>query len=102
MAPTAIPRVLVPSSFTLRESNGVTQVATDREGIHLYDFHLRAARYGSFEVGAPSPDVTLATLRFREGERVSRDHLDGDRSWKLSPATSVHPPATMMMAQSLS
>jgi hypothetical protein len=38
---------------------------------HLCQFvgHLRAACYGSFEVGASSPDVTLATLRFRKGAR---------------------------------
>jgi hypothetical protein len=39
------------------------------EGIHLYDFHLRAARYGSWEVAASSPDVTLASLRLRTGAR---------------------------------
>ena len=26
------------------------------EGIHLYDFQLRAGRYGSWEVAASSPD----------------------------------------------
>jgi hypothetical protein len=62
-------RVLVPASFTLRELHGVIQVAMGWEGIHLYDFRLRAARYGSFEVGASSPDVTLAALRFRKGAR---------------------------------
>ena len=31
-------RVLVPSSFTLRELHGVIQVAMGWEGIHLYDF----------------------------------------------------------------
>src|ERR1700722_5341388 len=62
-------RVLVPSSLTLRELHGVIQVAMGWEGIHLYDFQLRAARYGSFEAGASSPDVTLATLRFRKGAR---------------------------------
>jgi hypothetical protein len=36
-------RVLVPSSFTLRELHGVIQVATGWEGIHLYEFELRAA-----------------------------------------------------------
>jgi hypothetical protein len=55
-------RVLVPLSFTLRELHGVIQVAMGWEGIHLYDFQLRAARYGSWEVGASSPDVTLAAL----------------------------------------
>jgi hypothetical protein len=62
-------RILAPSSFTLRELHGVIQVAMGWEGIHLYDFQLRAARYGSREVAAASPDVTLAALRFRKGER---------------------------------
>jgi hypothetical protein len=62
-------RVLVPSSFTLRELHGVIQVAMGWEGIHLYDFQLRAARYGSWEVAAASPDVTLVALRFRKGAR---------------------------------
>ena len=62
-------RVLVPSSFTLCELHGVIQVAMGWEGIHLYDFQLRAARYGSWEVAAASPDVTLAALRFRKGAR---------------------------------
>ncbi len=62
-------RVLVPSSFTLRELHGVIQVAMGWEGIHLYDFQLRAAHYGSWEVVAASPDVTLAALRFQKGAR---------------------------------
>ena len=62
-------RVLVPATFTLRELHGVIQVAMGWEGIHLHDFHLRAARYGSHETGASSPEVTLAALRFRKGAR---------------------------------
>jgi hypothetical protein len=62
-------RVLVPATFTLRELHGVIQVAMGWEGIHLDDFHLRAARYGSWEVAASSPDVTLAALRLRKGAR---------------------------------
>src|SRR6201996_567620 len=62
-------RVLVPATFSLRELHGVIQVAMGWEGIHLYGFHLRAARYGSWEVSASSPDVTLAALRFRKGAR---------------------------------
>ena len=62
-------RVLVPTSFTLRELHGVIQVAMGWEGIHLYDFQLRAVRYGSRELSASSPDVTLAALRFRKGAR---------------------------------
>ena len=62
-------RVLLPAACTLRELHGVTQVAMGWEGIHLYQFRLRAARYGSWEVLAASPDVTLAALRLSEGSR---------------------------------
>jgi hypothetical protein len=62
-------RVLVPATFTLRELHGVIQVAMGWEGLHLYDFHLHAARYGLWEVAASSPDITLAALRFRKGQR---------------------------------
>lgn len=37
-------RVLVPTTFTLRELHGVIQVAMGWEGIHLYDFHLGVPR----------------------------------------------------------
>jgi len=63
-------RVLVPASFTLRELHGVIQVAMGWDGIHLYVFRLRAARYGSWELSASSPDVTLTDLRFRKGARL--------------------------------
>ena len=62
-------RVLVPAAFTLRELHGVIQIVMGWEGIHLYDFHLRASHYGSWELAASSPDVTLAALRFRKGAR---------------------------------
>jgi Plasmid pRiA4b ORF-3-like protein len=62
-------RVLVPANFTLRETHGVIQVTMGWEGIHLSEFHLRAARYGSWELAASSPDITLAALRLRKGAR---------------------------------
>ena len=62
-------RVLVPASFTLRKLHGVIQVAIGWDGIHLCLFRLRATRYGSCELSASSPDVTLAALRFRKGAR---------------------------------
>ncbi len=37
------------------------------EGIHLYQFCPRSRRYGSWEVSASSPDVTLAALQLRRG-----------------------------------
>lgn len=62
-------RVLVPSTITLRELHGVIQVAMGWDGIHLYQFCLRAAEYGSLELSASSPDVTLAALRLRKNAR---------------------------------
>src|SRR6266851_8594036 len=62
-------RLLVPAGYSLRELHGVIQVSMGWEGIHLYQFHFRAARYGSWELSASSPDVTLAALRFRKGAR---------------------------------
>ena len=67
-------RVLVPTNFTLRELLGVIQVAMGWEGIHLYQFHLRAMRYGSRELSASSPDVTLAALQFRKGARFTYEY----------------------------
>ena len=62
-------RLLVPSICTLRELHGVIQVAMEWEGVHLYQFCLRAARYGSWELSASSPDMTMAALRLRKGAR---------------------------------
>jgi hypothetical protein len=67
-------RVLVRSSRTLRELHGAIQVAMGWEGIHLYQFRLRAARYGSSELWASSPDVTLAALRLRKGARFNYEY----------------------------
>ena len=61
-------RVLVPTARSLRELHSVIQVAMGWEGIHLYQFRLCAARYGSWELSA-APDVTLASLRFHKGAR---------------------------------
>jgi len=67
-------RVLVPSTCTLHELHGVIQVAMGWEGIHLYQFCLRAARYGSWELLAFSPEVTLAALRLRKGARFTYEY----------------------------
>jgi hypothetical protein len=42
-------RVQVPASMTLRELHGVIQVAMGWEGIHLFQFTLRAKRFGSLD-----------------------------------------------------
>jgi Plasmid pRiA4b ORF-3-like protein len=56
-------RVQVSADITLRELHGVIQVAMGWEGIHLYQFSLRATRFGSAELSASSPSVTLAARR---------------------------------------
>ena len=67
-------RLLVPDTCTLRELYGVIQVAMGWEGIHLYQFCLRSRRYGSWEVSASSPDVTLAALKLRKGARFMYEY----------------------------
>ena len=67
-------RLLVPDTCTLRELHGVIQVAMGWEGIHLYQFCLRARRYGSWEVSASSPDVPLAELKLRRGARFTYEY----------------------------
>jgi hypothetical protein len=67
-------RLLVPAGCTLRELHGVIQVAMGWEGIHLYQFRLRARRLGSWELSASSPDVTLAALRLRRGARFAYEY----------------------------
>ncbi len=52
-------RVLIPSATTLRDLHGVLEVAMGWESIHLYQFDIRAVRYGSFELFAANPDVPL-------------------------------------------
>jgi hypothetical protein len=42
----------VPTAFTLRELHGVIQVNMGWKDIHLYDFHIRAERYGSWALAA--------------------------------------------------
>jgi len=61
-------RVLIPSATTLRELHGVLQVAMGWESIHLYQFDIRAVRYGSFELFAANPDVPLSDFAFSQNE----------------------------------
>jgi hypothetical protein len=67
-------RVLAPNTCTFRELHGIIQVAMGWEGIHLYQFCLRAARYGSWELSASSPEVTLAALQLRKGTRFTYEY----------------------------
>ena len=69
ISPTVWRRVQVPARMTLRELHGVIQVAMGWEGIHLFQFTLRARRFGSPELATRSPDVPLSELRLRQGTR---------------------------------
>jgi hypothetical protein len=72
-------RVLEPADCTLREMHGVFQVAM--RGHPPHQFHLRAARYGSWELSVSSPDVSLATLQLRKGARFVYEY-DLNTSWR--------------------
>ncbi len=60
-------RLLVSGATSLRELHGIIQVAMGWQGIHLFQFHLRAVRYGSPELSANSPEATLKSFRLRTG-----------------------------------
>lgn len=86
-------RVLVPSSTTLRELHGVVQVAMGWEGIHLFLFDIHAVRYGSFELHASNPDVSLQEFEFRDNERFSYVYDMGDhREHEIRIEASNPPP----------
>jgi hypothetical protein len=74
-------RLLVPAATSLRELHGVIQVAMGWEGVHLFQFHLRALRYGSSELSAASPDVSLESFRLRAGGRFAYEY-DLDVPWR--------------------
>src|SRR5271166_3347569 len=76
--------------FTITAS-GQTNRCPEKSGAahHLFQFSLRAARYGSRELSALSPDVTLAALRLRKGARFVYEY-DLNIPWKsCSPAFPV-------------
>lgn len=74
ISPMVCRRLLVPSACTLGERHGAIQVAMGWEGVHLCQFCLRAACYGSWELSASSPEVSLAALRLRKGARFTREY----------------------------
>ena len=74
VSPMVWQRLLVPAATSLRELHGIIQVAMGWEGIHLFQFHLRAVRYGSPELSASSPDADLASFRLRIGSRFAYEY----------------------------
>ena len=85
-------RLLVPSTYTLRERHGIIQVTMGWESIHLYQLCLRAAHYGSEELWASSPEMTLAALRLRKGARFTYEY-DLNIPWRHEVQVEDHLPA---------
>lgn len=48
------------------------------EGLHLYEFRIRSARYGSPDLGTGAADMTLESLRFRRNAKVTYAYDMGD------------------------
>ncbi|WP_246707515.1 plasmid pRiA4b ORF-3 family protein [Mesorhizobium sp. NZP2077] len=89
-------RIQVASTMTLREFHGVLQVATGWEGIHLYQFIIYTARYGSWETGARSPAMTLGELKLRKGSRFLYEYdlnIPWEHEIRLEERQSVKPGA---------
>jgi hypothetical protein len=59
------------------------------EGLHLFQFLLRATRYGSSELAASSTEVTLAALRLRQGTRFLYEY-DLNIPWRHSIRVEDH------------
>jgi hypothetical protein len=72
-------RVLLPVAWTLEELHGAIQAAMGWEGLHLYEFRVRSARYGSPELCGGAADVTLESLRFRRNAKLTYIYDMGDR-----------------------
>ena len=70
--------ILIPSTTTMRELHGVLQLAMGWDGIHLFQFDIRAVQYGSFELLAENPNILLSKFDFRMGDRFSYVYDMGD------------------------
>ncbi|SDR45767.1 plasmid pRiA4b ORF-3 family protein [Pseudovibrio sp. Tun.PSC04-5.I4] len=62
-------RILVLSSTTLHELHGILQVVMGWDGIHLFQFDIRAVDYGSWELHMARPDNSLCDFGFRRYDR---------------------------------
>jgi hypothetical protein len=82
-------RLLVSGATSLRELHGIIQVAMGWEGIHLFQFHLRAVRYGSPELSASPPEATLESFRLRTGSRFIYEY-DLNLPWRHEVRIEQH------------
>lgn len=62
-------RVLVPAATPLEDLHGIFQVVMGWESIHLYQFRIHAVHYGSWELGAQTPDRLLDSFNFRDADK---------------------------------
>ncbi len=62
-------RLLVPATMTLHDLHGVFQVAMGWRSLHLFQFRIHAVHYGSWDLGAETPDRTLGSFNFRDGDK---------------------------------
>lgn len=89
LSPVVWRRLLVSGATSLRELHGIIQVAMGWEGIHLFQFHLRAVRYGSPELSASSPEATLESFRLRTGSRFIYEY-DLNLPWRHEVRVEQH------------
>ena len=88
--------------MSLRELHCVIQVAMAWEGIHLYLFRIRVIYYGSWELSAHSPNITLPALKPRKDARFMYEY-DLNLPWEhdirpediLSPESGQHNPTCL-------
>ncbi|MBN9072707.1 MAG: plasmid pRiA4b ORF-3 family protein [Rhizobiales bacterium] len=78
LSPMVWRRVLVPESYSLRELHGVIQAAMGWESLHLFEFRIRAVRYGSSDICPEPPDKTLDSFGFRKNARFAYVYDMGD------------------------
>ncbi len=64
-------RVLVSASLTLHELHGVIQAVMGWEGLHLFQFKVRAVAYGSFDLMVENPAVPLESFGFRKNAKLA-------------------------------
>ncbi|MHB2268195.1 plasmid pRiA4b ORF-3 family protein [Aliihoeflea sp. PC F10.4] len=62
-------RVLVPTTMSLHDLYGVFQVAMGWRSLHLFQFRIHAVHYGSWDLGAETPDRALGGFNFRDGDK---------------------------------
>lgn len=69
LSPMVWRRMLVPTTMILQDLHGVVQVAMGWRSLHLYQFRIHAVHYGSGDLGAETPNRTLGSFNFCDGDK---------------------------------